>query len=239
MVDNIDNFMVHDQFKEDIGKLDFSRNSSLDKMIQDWCRMTNNIIIGTKTLAEIMKDKNIQIPENYNPADNDSKSFKQQLQYLVTTQLLSQIDYDDVDLSKLWDELAKILHQGGLMTSFEKEIQQKLVKQQLMFDSSHEEDSKIQHMILTPCNGGFRVANIYKDEGKIKDISDIELPIKESDVHITGGCDYKVTIDTKGDSKLKIDVIGAQFSCSSQMVQKIVTADEKSAVNDLSFKPGN
>jgi len=181
---------INTNIHQSLTNLDFSRNANIRQLIIDWPRLQNVVRINGQPLAELFKGAGIDVGAELNPDDPILQAkFKKILEPLLPAKV------NITELDAMYNQLAAVLHQGGLPFSLETQVVKSLTTQGRMFDSVKKGMDRRVDLVST--DQGFAVKELFLYNGNIskQDPDNPEFMQESNEIPLlTGKCEYDVEI---------------------------------------------
>ncbi len=175
------------KIEAELQKESFSRNATLSQLVTDWPRLQNIIYINNQPLSKLFEKAGLDV-ENLDPNDpNVLSKFKQILSPLLPC--------DVQPSSSLYNQLAGVLHQGGLPFRLETQTAKDLNENDRMLDNVKRGMSR--RVDLVGNEDGFSVREVFIYNGNIsqRDPDNPEFVQSEGHPMLSGRSEYMVYVN--------------------------------------------
>ncbi|AHE67683.1 hypothetical protein [Legionella oakridgensis] len=193
---------------------EFSRAANLSQLMIDWPRMKHYLYINGQSLQEHAEEVGIDLAKILeSPHDPILQAqFKKLLDPLIPAALH--------DKDQVYDQLAQVLHQGGLPTILETELQKSLNSEGMMLDNVKRGMERRTDLI--PTDEGFIIKELFVYQGNLsrKDPDNPEYVQKPGKAPILSGkCIYEVAVSKSG---IELELQEMQLSATEKKLEMLL-----------------
>jgi hypothetical protein len=175
-------------------EIEADRLSNLNQLIIDWVRIRNIIFINGESLGDIFKAKGITADAyaEHGGFDREDPVLLGNFKKILLDLIPPAERHHDVE--KTYQQIALLLHQGGLFSSLEAQIARTLTENGRMFDSA--KSGMRRGVFLETTDSGFTIKEIFTYTGNISKRNPDEPEFLPKGVRplLTGKCEYNVTV---------------------------------------------
>ncbi|WP_133126913.1 hypothetical protein [Legionella nagasakiensis] len=208
----------------------FSRNATISQLMIDWPRIKHYLYINGQSLQAHAEEAGIDLDKVFG-APHDPMV---QAQFKTLLDPLIPATFNDKD--EIYDQLAQILHQGGLPTILERELQTSLTYDGMMLDNVKR--GMERRIDLIPTDEGFAMKELFVYQGNLsrRDPDNPEYVQRPGKAPILSGkCIYEVAISEAG---VNLELKEMQLSSTEKKLEMLLMPDPDPIRKTQSMKEG-